>query len=145
MSLTGTYHRTVDEKQRLTVPKKLKEELLKESENSAYIAPETECSLTLYSPREFDLRAGRLIDLATQRSEVKNYQRLYFSQAEHVEIDSQGRIRLPERLMEFAGIQQEVVLLGVHDHIEIWDRALWQQFLDQHTEGFDAMSAAAFG
>ena len=145
MSLTGTYHRTVDEKQRLAVPKKLKEGLLNESENTAYIAPETECSLTLYSPHEFDQRASRLVDMATQRSEVRTYQRLYFSQAEQVEIDSQGRIRLPERLMKFAQINQEVVLLGVHDHIEIWDREQWQLFLEQHGEGFDAMSAAAFG
>lgn len=145
MSLTGTYYRTVDEKQRLAVPKKLKEGLLNDSETVTYIAPETECSLTLYSPHEFDRRASRLVDLATQRSEVRNYQRLYFSQAEQVEIDSQGRIRLPERLMKFAQIQQEVVLLGVHDHIEIWDRSLWQQFLDENSEGFDAMSAAAFG
>jgi len=145
MSLTGTYHRTVDEKQRLAVPKKLKEALLIESEFTVYVAPETDRALTLYSGVEFDRRAKHLVDLSAQRAEVRNYQRLYYSQAEQVELDGQGRIRLPERLMEFAGIEQEVVLLGVHDHIEVWDRTRWGDFLQQHSAEFDKMSAAAMG
>ncbi len=145
MSLTGTYHRTVDEKQRLAVPKKLKEALLLETEYTVYVAPETDRALTLYSGHEFDRRATRLVELSAQRTEVRNYQRLYYSQAEQVELDAQGRIRLPERLMEFAGIEQEVVLLGVHDHIEIWDRIRWGDFLQQHSAEFDKMSTAALG
>jgi MraZ protein len=145
MSLTGTYHRTVDEKQRLAVPKKLKDGLLTNTECTVYVAPETDRALTLYSEQEFDRRASLLVDLAAQRAEVRNYQRLYYSQAEQVELDAQGRIRLPERLMEFAGIEQEVVLLGVHDHIEIWDRTHWGDFLKQHSAEFDKMSVAALG
>ena len=67
---------------------------------------------------------------STARSSVANYLRLYYSQAERVEIDGQGRIRLPERLVEFAQLRQEVVLLGVHDHIEIWDSAVVERVLE---------------
>lgn len=145
MSLTGTYHRTLDEKQRLAVPKKLKDGLVSETDYTVYLAPETDRALTLYSGREFERRASLLVDLAAQRAEVRNYQRMYYSQAEQVEIDGQGRIRLPERLIEFAGIQQEVVLLGVHNHVEIWDRTRWSDFLERHRQDFDAMSNAALG
>ena len=145
MSLTGTYHRTLDEKQRLAVPKRLREELVDEQHPVLYIAPETEQALTLYSTREFQRRAEDLVDSLPHQSNLRNYRRLYYSQAEQVEVDSQGRIRLPERLVKFAELQQEVVLLGVHDHVEIWDRLRWQAFLEDHAEGFDALAEAAFG
>lgn len=143
MSLTGTYHRTLDEKQRLAVPKRLRDELCDESNPVLYIAPETEQALTLYSNTEFKRRAETLAESLPQQASLRNYRRLYYSQAEQVEVDGQGRIRLPERLVSFAGLEQEVVLLGVHDHVEIWDRSRWQQFLDQHASGFDSLANAA--
>lgn len=145
MSLTGTYHRTLDDKQRLAVPRKLRDGLLSEQENVLYIAPETDRALTLYAPAEFDRRARQLEEVTSHQATIRNYQRLYYSQAEQVELDAQGRIRLPERLMAFAGIEQEVVLLGVHNHVEIWDRARWNQFLEQHGDEFDRMANEAFG
>jgi MraZ protein len=145
MSLTGTYHRTLDEKQRLAVPKRLRDELFDEKDPVLFIAPETEQALTLYSTREFQRRAETVAQSLPQQASLRNYRRLYYSQAEQVEADSQGRIRLPERLVSFAGLTQEVVLLGVHDHVEIWDRHRWQQFLEHHASGFDTLSEAAFG
>lgn len=145
MCLTGTYHRTLDEKQRLAIPKKLREGLIGEKEIVLFVAPETDRALTLYSPAEFDRRAKRLEDVSRHQSTVRNYQRLYYSQAEQVELDAQGRIRLPERLLAFAGIEQEVVLLGVHDHVEIWERSRWSEFLDQYSDEFDKMANEALG
>ncbi|MGD9858239.1 MAG: division/cell wall cluster transcriptional repressor MraZ, partial [Planctomycetaceae bacterium] len=107
--------------------------------------PETDRALTLYSPSEFGRRAQRLEQLSAHRSTTRNYQRLYYSQAEQVELDSQGRIRLPERLMAFAGIEQDVVLLGVHDHVEVWERSRWSRFLEEHGDAFDRMANEAFG
>ncbi len=144
MSLTGTYHRTLDEKQRLAVPKKLRDGLLAEKEHVLFVAPETDRALTLYSPSEFARRAEKLEQLSSPLATVRNYQRLYYSQAEQVELDSQGRIRLPERLVAFAGVGQEVVLLGVHDHVEIWERGRWNQFLEQYGDDFDKMANEAF-
>ena len=145
MSLTGTYHRSLDEKQRLAVPKRLRNDLCSNENSVLYAAPELEQALALYSTAEFQRRAEELVHSLPRHSTVRNYHRLYYSQAEQVEIDSQGRIRLPERLVSFAGLQQEVVLLGVHDHVEIWDRVRWQQFLDEHASGFDNLAHAAFG
>lgn len=145
MSLTGTYHRTLDEKLRLAVPKRLRDELVDEASAVIYVAPETERALTLYSPHEFHLRAEALADALPRHASRRNYQRLYYSQAEQLELDSQGRVRLPERLVSFAGLSQDVVLLGVHDHVEIWDRTRWEGFLEEHASGFDALADAAFG
>ena len=75
---------------------------------------------------------------------MRNYLRLYYSQAERVELDGQGRIRLPERLVQFGNLKQDVVLLGVHDHVEIWDKELWERFLAAHGPEFDQLATEAF-
>lgn len=145
MSLTGTYHRTLDEKQRLAVPKRLRSDLCDSQNPVLYVAPETEQALALYSTREFQRRAESVVHTLPQHTTLRNYHRLYYSQAEQVELDSQGRIRLPDRLVAFAGLDQEIVMLGVHDRVEIWDRGRWQQFLEAHASGFDNLAHAAFG
>jgi MraZ protein len=144
MTLTGTYSRILDEKQRLAIPKRLREQFGGEDLNSLYVAPGTERSLALYSPQAFESLARRLAERTSNRAEVRNYLRLFYARAEEVVLDGQGRIRIPERLMEFARLEHEVMLLGVHDHAEIWDRRLWEEFLAAHGPQFDEMATQAF-
>ena len=143
MALTGTFQRALDDKQRLAIPKRLRDAMGDPELRELYVAPEVGHSLSVFSPRTFERRAERIEQLSSARSSVVNYLRLYYSQAERVEIDSQGRIRLPERLVEFAKLRQDVVLLGVHDHIEIWDQAVWNEFLQQHGQEFDRLANEA--
>ena len=143
MSLTGTYLRTFDDKQRFAVPKRLRDEMLHQEAGELYVAPEVDRSLSLFAPDLFAERAQRLAE-SSGRGHVRNYLRLYYSQAERVDVDGQGRIRIPERLIQFSGLQQEVVLLGVHDHLEIWDKATWQAFFAEHSPAFDELAREAF-
>jgi len=144
MTLTGTYARNLDTKQRLAVPKRLRDQFGGEEITNLFVAPGTETSLVLYAPSAFERLARRMAKRASNRSDVRNYLRLFYSRAENVELDGQGRIRIPERLVTFAGLDHDVVLLGVHDHAEIWDRGLWNEFLEQHTADFDDMATHAF-
>lgn len=144
MTLTGTYERNLDEKYRLAVPKRLREQFGDPDLASLYVAPGTETSLTLYTPAAFDELATKLAARSTNRIEVRNYLRLFYARAEKVPLDAQGRIRLPERLVEFARLRKDIVLLGVHDHCEIWDKQLWDEFLNGHATGFDDLATAAF-
>lgn len=147
MALTGTYSRTIDEKRRLAVPKRLRVQFATSGEEptSLYVAPETEHSLGLYSLESFEKLAARLADGTTNRAEVQNFLRLFYARAERVDMDGQGRIRIPERLMDYAQLKHDVMLLGVHDHAEIWDSATWEQFLEKHTADYDEMARKAFG
>jgi MraZ protein len=111
---------------------------------SLYVAPGTERSLALYSEKAFEALASRFAEKSPNRSEVRNYLRLFYARADKIDIDSQGRIRIPDRLLDFAGLKEEVVLLGVHDHAEVWDHALWQEFLSRHESEFDRMASDAF-
>jgi len=147
MALTGTYSRTIDEKHRLAVPKRLRAQFATSGEepSSLYVAPETENSLGLYSLEAFEKLATRLAERTTNRAEVQNFLRLFYARAERVDMDGQGRVRIPERLMEYAGLKRDVMLLGVHDHAEIWDSGTWEKFLAKHTADYDEMARKAFG
>lgn len=142
MAFTGTHVRTLDEKSRLAIPKPFRDAFCVDEARTATIvvAPETEQSLALFSESRFQQRAEEVRGWGHNRQDVSTYLRLYFSQAENVEIDRQGRIRVPERLIEFAGLQQEVVLLGVNDRVEIWDRIRWDQFMAEHSQSFDQIA-----
>lgn len=144
MALTGTYSRNLDDKHRLAVPKRLREEFSKKQLTCLYIAPGTDKSLALYSPAAFESLGKLLAERSSSRADVRNYLRLFYSRAEKVELDSQGRIRIPERLVSFAQLQHDIILLGVHDHAEIWDKELWDKFLSQTGPDFDEMATHAF-
>jgi MraZ protein len=144
MALTGTYSRTLDGKQRLAIPKRLREDFQEPDLTALYIAPGTDKSLALYAPAAFQALAQRLEGKSSNRADVRNYLRLFYSRAERVELDGQGRIRVPERLVSLAQLEHEVVLLGVHDHAELWSRPLWEEFLARTASDFDKMAEDAF-
>ncbi|HID20838.1 MAG TPA: division/cell wall cluster transcriptional repressor MraZ [Planctomycetaceae bacterium] len=143
MALTGTYLRNVDEKNRIAVPKQLREEFDEGTVKCLYVAPGTDRSLSLYSPAAFEALAQRLARKSAGQPNVRNYLRLFYARAQKVDLDGQGRIRIPERLAEFAQLGRDVVLIGVQDHVEIWNSDEWERFLEKHSRDFDALADAA--
>lgn len=143
MALTGTYSRTLDDKRRLAVPKRLREDFGGKEQTCLYVAPGTDRSLSLYTSAAFEHLAQQLTERSSSRATIRNYFRLFYSRAEKVDLDGQGRVRIPDRLAEFAQLRRDVVLLGIQDHVEIWDRELWEAFLTQHSSEFDEMAEQA--
>ena len=139
MALTGTYLRTLDDKRRLAVPKRVKDDFAEENLDSLIIAPGTEKSLVVYSPKGFDHFAARL----SSAPENQRYLRLFYASAERVEFDTQNRIRIPDRLADYAGLSRDVYLLGVQDHAELWDKEAWDSFTATHTPDFDQLALKA--
>lgn len=143
MALTGTFERTMDDKLRLAVPKPLREAFPEADGDTFYLAPGNEGCLSLYSTSCFDQLANRLATISTGRANVRNFLRVFYSQAERVVVDKQSRIRVPDRLVNLAGLTHDVVLIGVHDHVEIWDKTRWDSFLSQNASQFDELTAQA--
>jgi MraZ protein len=139
MALLGTHLRTLDDKRRLAVPKRIKDEIAEGHLDSLIIAPGTEKSLVVFSPKGFDQFAARL----SMAPEHQRYLRLFYASAENVEFDSQSRIRIPDRLAEYAGLKRDVYLLGIQDHVELWDKEAWDAFRATHTPEFDQMAFKA--
>lgn len=141
MALTGTYLRTLDEKKRVAVPKRLRDDFGQTDLNSLMVAPGTEKSLVIYSSLGFEAFAAKLAAGAGHQ----NYLRLFYSSAERVDLDSQGRVRIPDRLAEYAGLKREAYLLGVQDHAELWDKDAWDSFVSTHSPAFDELAMKAMG
>jgi len=140
MALTGTYLRTLDDKRRVAVPKRLKDDFGESNLEYLYIAPGTQRSLVLYAPKTFVSLGESFNGMPSQQ----NYLRLFYSSAERVDLDGQSRIRIPDRLADYAGLGRETYLLGVQDHAELWDREAWDTFLKVNTPAFDELASQAY-
>jgi transcriptional regulator MraZ len=142
MLLTGTYPRTLDEKNRLTLPKRVRELLAEPA--TLFITPGPDQSLWLYLEAELERLAARLDQSPATDAEARTFRRLYFAQMEQADLDQSGRLVIPERLATFAGLQKEVILIGVRDHLELWDATRWQNYVGQNAARFDTVAEKAF-
>jgi MraZ protein len=142
MLLTGTHPRTLDEKKRLGLPKKVRE-LLQEPD-TLFVAPGPDGCLWLYTQDGLEKLAGKLDESPATDAEARVFRRLYFAQTEAVDVDRSGRILIPDRLIQFAGLKHDAVLIGVRDHLELWDLTRWQEYLTANAPRFDAVAEGAF-
>jgi MraZ protein len=144
MLLTGTFRRAVDEKLRIAIPKPLRDALGALAKGVLYVTPGTDGSLALYTEDALARLAQRLANASPNAQDVRAFSRLFYARAQAVELDSQGRVRVPPELAELAGLTKEAVLVGVHDHLELWDRLRWESYVGQKQAHFDQIAEAAF-
>ncbi len=145
MLLTGTFSRSIDQKSRVAIPKRLRDGLARTSGGVLYVAPATDRSLAIYTEESFGQLAERLRRSSPTEQHVRAFTRLFFAAAQQIELDGQGRIRIPTELVEMAALQKEIILLGVQDHLEIWSSERWQAYLADKQTHFDEIAEAAFG
>ncbi|MBX7167851.1 MAG: division/cell wall cluster transcriptional repressor MraZ [Pirellulales bacterium] len=144
MAWTGTYSRSLDDKLRLAIPKPLRDDLKAAQQEVLYAAPGTDGSLALYGEDAFTRLAARLTGASPTAKDVRDFGRMFYARAQRLDIDGQGRIRLPTDLATGAGLSREVVLLGVNDHLELWDRTRWESYLAEKSPLYDQIAEAAF-
>jgi MraZ protein len=144
MLLTGQFSRSIDQKLRVAIPKSLREALDCDKHREIYIAPGTDRSLALYTEEAFARMADRLALASPTRQDVRTFNRLFYARAQRVELDSQGRVRIPPELAGLAALGREVVLLGVQDHVEIWAAERWKSYLAEGQSHYDEIAEAAF-
>ena len=145
MLLTGTFPRTIDEQQRIAIPKRLREVFkVDETSSALFVAPGTDGSLGLYNEESFSQLAEQLGSASPNGQNVRAFSRLFFSQAQQLELDGQGRIRISPELLKHAGLTKEVMLVGVRDHLELWDRERWEEYVNRQQEQYDQLAENAF-
>jgi MraZ protein len=142
MLLTGTHPRTLDDKKRLALPRRVREQL--GDPGTLFVTPGPDQCLWLYTQGGLEQLAEKLDQSPATDAEARVFRRLYFAQTESVDLDRSGRILVPERLAQFAGLEHEVVLIGVRDHLELWDAQRWRDYLAQNAPRFDAVAERAF-
>ena len=120
----GEYQHNVDEKGRLAVPVKFRDDLAK----GAVVTRGLDNCLFLYTQEEWEKLAIKLASLSFAQANSRAFSRLMLSGAMDVKIDKQGRVVLPDYLRKYAGINKKVVVAGLYSRLEIWDDKKWEEF-----------------
>ena len=121
--LLGEHEHSLDDKNRLTLPAKLREQL----GERVVVSRGLDGCLYVYSDTEWARLAERVGSLDPFSREARTMQRWFFASGSDAELDKQGRMVIPATLLKNAGIGREVTVAGVYDHLEIWDRASWRE------------------
>lgn len=132
----GEYRHCVDTKGRLTLPSKFRESL----GTTVVVNRGFEGCLNVYTMDEWKNVFERLMSMPTNKKEARTFVRLFTSKAQEIDLDKLGRINLPKSLMEIGSIQKDCVVVGVGNHIEIWDQQLWDNYYNNEQQQFENIS-----
>ena len=116
--MTGTYEPSIDAKGRLFIPAKLREEL----GVTFYLAMGVDECLAIYPQETWNRFTEKFASLPMSQSAAM---RPLFANASKCELDSQGRIVIPQKLRKYAGLEKDAVIIGVNDRAEIWSAETW--------------------
>ena len=136
----GEYQHTVDEKGRVAVPAKFRNTLRR----GLVVTRGLDNCLFIYPPAEWAKLVVKLSQLPIAKANTRAFSRLMLAGAMDEELDSQGRVMIPEYLRQFAGLSRQVVIAGVYNRLEVWDAARWATY-KQQTEGQSNEIAEALG
>ena len=123
LSMKGTYKHNIDTKGRLIIPAKLRDSL---GQSFVVTMGVDEC-LYFYSNDEWEIFTQRLDSQSNSKEEVRLIKRFFRSNAADVEMDSQGRVIIPQDLRDSIGITKEVVVVGAGEKAELWPRDVWDK------------------
>jgi len=117
----GQYHHNLDEKGRLTIPAKFRDALAE----GAFLTQGFDRNLRLITEADFEVMSEKINRLSMTDPSIRQLRRLIFSTASEVQLDRIGRTLIPQFLRDFAGLENEAIIVGVGEAIEIWSPAAW--------------------
>jgi MraZ protein len=143
----GDSRHSVDAKHRVFLPKRFQSELPLDEGGSrvAVLARGLDGCLYLFTEEGLERALERMDTEAFASADHRKLQRLFFSYTSRVTLDASGRLLLPEKLRKLAGIQKEVVMVGVRQRVEIWAGERWDAFEAENGEAFDELEDVLTG
>ncbi len=124
---SGRFDHAIDEKGRVSIPAKFREALQREAHERLFITNEIynrEKCLSLYPPGEWDALIEKIKAKPSFDPNVQAFQTFFVGGAYEVQVDRQGRILIPNKLREFAGLGREITYSALYDHFQLWDRVV---------------------
>ena len=125
--LMGEYHHNIDDKKRLIIPSKFREEI----GEKFVVTRGLDGCLFVYSLDSWEKIISKLKSLPFTKKDARTFMRFFLSAASTNEFDKQGRINLVNSLIEYAGIKKECVIIGVNDRLEIWAIERFNELLSE--------------
>ena len=123
----GEYSYIIDHKKRLAIPSKFRKILGKK----AIVTKGIDKCLTVYTLGEWKKVAKKLEELPSSRVNARGFVRVMLSGAVDITLDKLGRILIPDYLKKYAGLDKDVVIVGLSNKIEVWDKASWKAYRDK--------------
>ena len=134
--LIGEYEHTLDAKGRVSMPAKLRRDM-----GEAFIVTKgLDGCLTLYTMEQWSTLLAKVSALPNTKKEVRVYKRKLASKASECEIDNQGRILIPQNLIEEAGLIKECMIIGNVSTVEIWAKDRWNAYDEEHDDDFEQVA-----
>ncbi len=132
----GEYHHTIDEKGRMIIPAKFREEL---GLNFIITRGLDKC-LFVYPESEWKNLEEKLKGLPFTKKDARAFTRFFFSGASECELDKQGRVNVSPPLRQYAQLEKECVVIGVSNRVEIWSKATWEEYFAQSEDSFSEIA-----
>jgi MraZ protein len=142
--LTGEYQHVIDAKNRVLISNKLRNQIDSEEHGgNFYLVLGANGILCLYPEKYFEQIVIAVAPGTTAPDEAIAFERISFALASKVELDNQGRLLLNERLRTRAGLKDNITMVGVRDHIELWNSENWEQYLTEHMSQYQRQMSQA--
>ena len=133
----GEYVHSIDRKGRLILPSKFREVAKSNFIEKFFITRGLDKCLFMFSEEEWRSQEQKFKIIPFTKQQARTFNRLYFSGAQEVIVDKQGRILIPQYLKDFAQIKRDIVVVGVSNRIEIWSKDLWEKFYGDSRQSFE--------
>lgn len=131
MLFTGEYEHTLDQKNRLSVPARFRQLLSPDTVgDKVYLVLGSNKKLWLYPDRYYEQLVNRHPAELIPDDTVLQFEQLTFGLARLLEIDATGRVLIPERMTRRTALGKDVIIIGVRDHLEIWNRDDWEAYVE---------------
>ena len=134
----GSYEHSLDEKGRLLIPRKIKEGL--KGFSNLYVMQGFEGCLAIYTEEEFKRLTEECNKLSFYKKNSRDYLRLMLASVYELNVDKVGRVQLPAQILEKYEISREVLIIGVNDHFEIWDRNTYPKYEKEANDRFEEIA-----
>lgn len=142
--LTGEFQHVVDGKGRVLVSNKLRSQIDVDAHGANfYLVLGANGILCLYPEKYFERIASAMAPEAGAADEAVAFERISFAFASRVELDGQGRLLINERLRKRAGLKTQITLIGVRDHIELWNDEDWECYVSDHMAPYQKQMSEA--
>ena len=138
--LMGEYHHNLDEKNRLIIPSKFRNEL----GERFVITRGLENCLFVYPYKEWENIVNKLKSLPFTKKDSRDFTRFFLSGATECVLDKSGRVSITSPLVHYAGLTNACVIIGANDRLEIWDEGSWNNFFNDNADNFAAIAENLF-
>lgn len=122
--LIGEYTHTIDDKNRVSLPSKFRQEMGKK----VIVTPGLDGCLFVFAPKEWKLFSDKLAETSLGQADTRSFNRYMLGGAVEADVDSIGRILVPDFLRERANLKAKVVMLGQKSRVEIWNDVAWSEY-----------------